>query len=218
MSKSLWLVVILGALAACDQNVGPPGAAPQTRPQQTQPQASTGRETAAKSDSASAPATGEGSDAAAGVVWTPPSRWVSQGARPMRVATYRVPAAQGDPEDGECAVFYFGSGQGGTVEANLKRWISQFEQPGGGSSEQAAKTERQSINGLPATTVDLSGTYLASAGPMSPVKQRKPGYRLLGAIVDAPEGALFFKFTGPAPTVAASAEEFRAMLQSLRRQ
>ena len=136
----------------------------------------------------------------------------------MRAATYRVPAAQGDPEDGECAVFYFGPGQGGTVEANVQRWISQFEQPGGTSSEGAAKIERQVISGLPATTVDLSGTYLASAGPMSPVKQRKPDFRLLGAIVDAPEGNLFFKFTAPAPTVAASAEEFRAMLQSLRRQ
>ena len=213
MSRSLWLVVILGALAACDQNVGPPGAVPQTRPQ-----AGTGGGTAASADSAPAPTARGGSDAAAGVVWTPPPRWVSQATRPMRAATYRVPAAQSDAEDGECAVFYFGSGRGGTLEANLKRWISQFEQPGGGSSEQAAKTERQSINGLPVTTIDLSGTYLASAGPMSPVKQRRPGYRLLGAIVDAPEGNVFFKFTGPAPTVAASAEEFRAMLQSLRRQ
>ena len=218
MSRSFWLVVIVSALAGCDQNVGPPGAVPQTRPQQMQPQASTDSGTTAKADSGSAPTAREGSDAAAGVVWTPPPRWVSQGARPMRVATYRVPAAQGDPEDGECAVFYFGSGQGGTVEANLKRWIAQFEQPGGASSEEAAKIERQVISGLNVTTIDLSGTYLASAGPMSPVKQRKPNYRLLGAIVDAPKGNLFFKFSGPAPAVAASAEQFRAMLQSLRRQ
>ena len=218
MNRRLWFIAILGALVGCDQNVGPPGAVPQTRPQEAQPKASTGRRTPARVDSESAPAAKEGSDAAAGVVWTPPPLWVSQGSRPMRVVTYRVPAAEGDPEDGECAVFYFGSGQGGTVGANLKRWISQFEQPGGTSSEDAAKIKQQVISGLNVTTVDLSGIYLASVRPMSPVKQRKPGYRLLGAIVDAPEGALFFKFTGPAPTVASSAEQFRAMLQSFRQQ
>ena len=211
MNRSLWLVVILGALAACDQNVGPPGAAPQT-----QPQASTGGGTAASAESASGPAARGGGNAAAGIVWTPPPRWVSQGTRPMRAATYRVPAVQGDPEDGECAVFYFGPGQGGTVEANVNRWVTQFTADPGNPAQ--FTTEQHTMNGLPVTTVEFSGTYLASAGPMSPVKQRKPNYRLLGAIVEAPEGNLFFKFTGPAPTVTASAEEFRAMLQSLRRQ
>ena len=218
MNRRLWLIAILGALVGCDQNVGPPGAVPQTGPQETQPQASTGRGPPARGESEPAPAAKEGSDAAAGVVWTPPLRWVSQGSRLMRIVTYRVPAAEGDLEDGECAVFYFGSGRGGTVQANLKRWIRQFEQPGGTSSEGAAKIKQQAISSLNVTTVDLSGTYLASAGPVSPVKERKLGYRLLGAIVDAPQGNLFFKFTGPAPTVAASAEEFQAMLQSLRQQ
>ena len=213
MSRSVWFLVILSALTGCDQNVGPPGVVPRA-----QTQAGTRGETVAKPDSEPPAAVRSGSDGAAGVVWTPPARWVSQGARPMRVVTYRVPAAQSDPEDGECAVFYFGPGQGGTVEANMKRWIGQFEQPGGTSSEEAAKTERQVISSLRVTTIDLSGTYLASARPMSPVKQRKPGYRLLGAIVEAPQGNLFFKFSGPARTVATSAEEFQAMLQSLRRQ
>ncbi len=135
----------------------------------------------------------------------------------MRAATYRVPAAASDSEGGECAVFYFGPGQGGDVNANLQRWFGQFEQPSGKSSEQAAKTSKQTISGLSVTTVDLSGTYLASAGPMSPVKERRPGYRLLGAIVAAPEGNVFFKFTGPAKTVAAAADEFQAMLKSLRK-
>src|SRR3972149_3131613 len=97
MSRNILLLLVLGALTGCDQNVGPPGAAPPT-----QAPTSSGGQASARPEPAAA------SDEAAGVAWTPPARWASQGARPMRAATYRVPAAQGDAEDGECAVFYFG--------------------------------------------------------------------------------------------------------------
>lgn len=135
----------------------------------------------------------------------------------MRAATYVVPRAAGDPEDGECAVFYFGSGQGGGVDANVKRWIAQFELPDGKNPESAAKSAKKTINGLQATTIDLAGTYMASAGPMSPTKVKKPGYRLIGAIIEAPEGNVFFKFTGPAKTVAAAQPQFDKLLNSIKR-
>lgn len=223
MILSLSVLVTLTLLAGCDQNVAPPGVVQRAEPPakaapaHTAP-AKTGDQAAANPASEPPGQAKSSGDSAAGVTWTRPARWASEGARPMRAATYRVPAAKGDVEDGECAVFYFGPGQGGTVEANLKRWIGQFEQPSGKSSEEVAKTARQTINGLSITTVDLSGTYLASAGPMSPAKEKKPGFRLLGAIVEAPQGNLFFKFTGPAKTIAANADGFQAMLKSLRRQ
>lgn len=154
---------------------------------------------------------------AGGLKWTDPSAWKSQGERPMRAATYAVPAAPGDKEDGECAVFYFGPGQGGGVQANIDRWIGQFQLPDGQPAGSAAKTAKETLNGLPVTTIDLSGTYLASAGPMASSKTPKPGYRLLGAIVEGPQGAVFFKFTGPAKTVAAAQTTFRALLKSVAR-
>jgi hypothetical protein len=156
-------------------------------------------------------------DAAGGVKWTMPAGWKSQGARPMRAATYEIPAAPGDKEAGECGVFYFGPGQGGTVEDNVNRWVDQFEQPGGKPSRQSAQIHTQTINGLRVTTVDASGTYTGAGGPMAQQVIRKPGYRLLGAIVEAPQGPVFFKFTGPAKTVAANQGAFQAMLKSLSR-
>ncbi len=39
----------------------------------------------------------------------------------------------------EVVIFYFGSGQGGSVEANLDRWYGQFQQPDGGSTRERAK-------------------------------------------------------------------------------
>jgi hypothetical protein len=45
----------------------------------------------------------------------------------------------------------------------------------------------------------------------------KSGYRMLGAIVEGPEGNVFFKLTGPAKTVATAQDEFQAMLKSLKK-
>jgi hypothetical protein len=156
--------------------------------------------------SAQAPATG----AAGGVQWKVPPSWTVEKGSSMRVATYTVPGAKPDAA-GECAVFFFGPGQGGSVDANLERWSRQFE----GSPK--AETSARRVNGLPVTVARLSGTYLAPGGPMMQSQGKRPGYRLLGAIVEAPEGLVFFKLTGPAPTVTAAEKAFESLVSSLAR-
>jgi hypothetical protein len=156
-------------------------------------------------------------DTAGGLKWAAPKSWKPQGERPMRAATYTVPRAAGDSEDGECAVFYFGAGQGGGVDANIKRWIGQFAAPGGGPADKLAKVSKTNLSGLPLTRIDLSGSYKTSSGPMMQAGPTKPGYRLLGAIVEGPQGAVFFKFTGPAKTVAAQQGAFEGLLKSVSR-
>jgi hypothetical protein len=148
-------------------------------------------------------------NAAGGIVWSYPSAWTKGGARPMRVATYTVPAAEGDSEAGECAVFYFGPGQGGDVSSNVDRWVAQFENAG-----QPEKTTMQ-VSGMNVTRVQISGTYLAPGGAMMESQGKKLNYRLLGAIVESPEGSVFFKFTGPQKTVEAAEAGFDAMIQSV---
>jgi hypothetical protein len=154
-------------------------------------------------------------ESAGGLSWKAPATWKTDAQKPMRVATYKVPAAKGDTEEGECAVFYFGNGQGGSVDDNLKRWFGQFEQPDGKPSDKAAKTKKEKIAGLDVSTVELAGTYGASMGPMAPTKTSKPGYRLLGAIVEGPQGNIFFKMTGPAKTVEGATKDFQKMLASM---
>ncbi len=154
-------------------------------------------------------------ETAGGIKWNAPAAWKAQAQRPMRAATYTVPKASGDSEDGECAVFYFGPGQGGGVDANIKRWIGQFDAPAGGPADKLAKTTKATVGGFPVTRIDLTGTYKTSAGPMMQSTGSKPGYRLLGAIVEGPEGAVFFKFTGPAKTVAANQAAFETLIKSV---
>src|SRR4051812_42984992 len=70
-------------------------------------------------------------ESAGGVQWTAPAGWTTQGPAPMRAATYTIPPAPGDQAGGECGVYFFGAGQGGSPEANIERWNGQFSGPGG---------------------------------------------------------------------------------------
>lgn len=153
---------------------------------------------------------------AAGVIWTVPPTWQLQSGRPMRMATYAIPAAPGDADAGECAVYFFGSGQGGSVDLNLTRWAAQFETPEGGAV--TLKQQESKINGLSVTSVTVSGTYLASMGPMFENGQaKKAGYKMLGAIIEAPEGNVFIKFTGPEKTVSKDEGVFKELLNTIKK-
>ena len=163
---------------------------------------------------APAPTHSESSETAsgeiAGVQWKVPERWQVQPARTMRIATYTIPRTKGDAEDGECAVFFFGSGQGGDVRSNINRWISQFE------TESKPEESSTTVNGVKVTTLSIEGIYLAPGGPMMQSQGKKPKFGLLGAIVEAPEGAVFFKTTGPVATISAAEKDFSALINSIQ--
>jgi hypothetical protein len=129
----------------------------------------------------------------------------------MRVATYAVPAVPGDSEAAECAVYHFGKGQGGGVDENMTRWAGQFE--GTPKADRSAKE----VNGLKVNLVQVAGAYLPPAGPAMQPQGRKDNFRLQGAIVEAPEGAVFFKCTGPARTVVSAQPEFEFLIGSMAR-
>ncbi len=96
-----------------------------------------------------------------------PAGWVEEErTSSMRVAQYRLPKAAGDPEDASLVLYYFGPGQGGSVTANIDRWIAQMKQADG-SAVKGAKDEHLEANGLKVTTVDLAGTYVAEAAALS---------------------------------------------------
>src|SRR5262245_48114171 len=80
-----------------------------------------------------------------------PQGWVTKApTSSMRVAEFTLPKVAGDPEDAALAIFYFG-GQGGSIQANLDRWISQMTQPDGKPLKDLAKTTKISSRNLPIT-------------------------------------------------------------------
>jgi hypothetical protein len=153
-------------------------------------------------------------ESAAGVRWTAPDGWVNEGSRLMRAATYRIAPAAGDKTSAECGVYFFGAGQGGTIEANLERWKNQFKDPSGKVAP--AQIAKRTIHGLTITTIDTAGEYSGMGGPMAASSSTVQGYRLLGAIVTGSGGNVFVKLTGPAKTIAANQQKFEQMLASFQ--
>ena len=135
----------------------------------------------------------------------------------MRAANYVIPAVAGDSDPGELAVYYFGPGQGGAVEANIQRWIGQFRTPDGRPANNLAKRSSKTVNGVEVEILDLTGTYMFKRSPMAPSATPKPGYRMLAAIAKGPDAPVFFKLTAPEKTANAVESEFFKIVDSIRR-
>jgi len=136
-----------------------------------------------------------------------PAGWQSQPpSSNMRLAQAVIPGSGGS---GEFAVFYFGPGGGGGVDANIERWISQME------TQDKPKPETFETNGYKVTWVDVHGTLKASSIGMGPSSAQADS-RLFGAVVEGPGGPWFFKATGPNATMTAARDAFVAMLKSVR--
>jgi hypothetical protein len=155
--------------------------------------------------------------AAAGLKFDAPAGWVSKPpASSMRVVEYTLPKVATDTEDAALAVYYFG-GQGGTVQANLDRWIGQMSQPDGRASKDVAKTTTlKTTSGLNVTVLDVSGTYVAEMAPGAAEHYNKPGFKLRAAVIEAPDGPYYVKLTGPAATVAKWNDSYLAFVRSAK--
>lgn len=153
--------------------------------------------------------------AAGNLAFDAPSGWKTRpAANNMRIAEFVIPRAQGDAEDGELIVYYFGT-SAGTVDANIDRWIGQIQQPDGSSTKEKARRSSQTVNGLAVTMVDASGTYVAETSPGATAHFNKPGFRLRAAVVVTPRGPYYIKMTGPAGTLGAADAAFTAFVGSL---
>ncbi len=142
-----------------------------------------------------------------------PAGWtVGTPSSSMRLAEYTLPHGDGEST---LAVFRFGPGQGGSVEANIDRWIGQFQQPDGSDARTRAQTWKEQISGMPVHLLDISGTY--SVGAMSGRSgQPEERYRMVGAIAEANSGMFVFKLTGPQASIETWKASFMGYIQSIQ--
>lgn len=144
-----------------------------------------------------------------------PDGWISE--RPtsgMRVSQYQLPAAEGDPEPASLVVYYFGPGQGGSVEANLDRWIGQMQRPDGRQAKDEARTENTTVNGMKVTLLDVAGTYAGGDMAGGGAAQSKPNFRMRAGVIETPKGAYFIKLVGPEKTVSRWDQSFQEFVKS----
>lgn len=132
---------------------------------------------------------------------------------------FEVPAPTGEDdkplaEPGRLTVM----AAGGSIDANVARWISQFRTAEGKPpGKDDVEVEKHKASGLEVVSVDLAGTYLDKPrGPFGPT-QEKPDQRLLALIVPTPKhGTYFMKLTAPAATAKAAEKGFAAMIEGLK--
>jgi hypothetical protein len=150
-----------------------------------------------------------------GLKSTAPASWKEVPVNsPMRVKQFTVPGKEGDAE---LAVFFFGQGQGGGIQANLDRWKQQFQPPAGQTLEQASKVSSMKVAGTTATMLDIHGTYMFKARPMEPGPgEPRPNHRMLAVVMETPKGNYYLKLVGPAKTVEQNKKEFDAWLKAFK--
>lgn len=121
----------------------------------------------------------------------------------MRKAQLSVPGADG-AAPADVTFFHFGPGQGGGVQANVNRWIAQFQD---GTSD----TRSEEIGKTKVTFVKAVGTF-SSGMPGGPLTLM-PGYALRGAILENAGGDVYVKMTGPEGGIKAAEPAFEKMIR-----
>ncbi|MGH7201761.1 MAG: hypothetical protein ACREJB_14225 [Planctomycetaceae bacterium] len=123
----------------------------------------------------------------------------------LRLGQFVIPKAEGDEAESELSIFSFAGG-GGAADANIERWIGQFDAEG----RMAKITKGKSEQG-PYYFVDLSGTYNMPVGPPIQRQTKKmPDSRMLGVILDTEgRGVYYLKHAGPKKSITAAAAAYR---------
>ncbi len=122
----------------------------------------------------------------------------------MTKAILNYPTETGEPL---VAKFYDFGNQSGGVEANIQRWVSQFE----GAPE--VKKDELTFGNTKVYLVTATGTYLDGMLPSGP-KTPKADSTLLGAILSSDDSTIFIKMAGPKAAVAKAQADFKKMVVS----
>jgi hypothetical protein len=142
-----------------------------------------------------------------------PTTWESRTpSSSMRVAEYVLPAT--GAERAEVVVYFFGVGQGGSPEANIERWRSQFSAPAGGSVFEEVTTLANAP--FPTTVAEWRGSYARGVGTGPDAGAARPNHTLVSVIVQAPRGTIFFQLFGPSPRVAPARGELLHVIRGLK--
>ncbi len=102
----------------------------------------------------------------------------------------------------------------GSIDANIDRWVAQFE----GAKREDAKVEDKEVSGVKVHVVDITGTFVQKmGGPFAPGPTEKlENHRMLAAIIETKEeGKIFIKMTGPAATVEKLADGMKKMVYEI---
>ena len=145
----------------------------------------------------------------AGLTAPKPATWIWRPAQQIggiqRLAEYGVPGRDGSDQ---ASIVIFQAG--GSLDANIERWKMQFRGTGGAPVEPIIS--KLESDGMPITLVEFLGDYKSMGSP-----NFVPGQQFLCAVIEAPAGQIFVRFTGPAATVELNRADFMNMIRHLKK-
>jgi hypothetical protein len=149
-----------------------------------------------------------------GLTFEAPKSWKSSTpSSPVRLAQLTVEPQEGDGYPAELVVTSFGRAAG-SVEANLERWRSQFEDENG----KRPTIETKALEGKNCKIVraETHGKYHAPRLPGAPAQEDRENARLFGAIVTAGDATYYLRMVGPDKTMKKLTSDFDEMLKSIK--
>lgn len=148
-----------------------------------------------------------------------PSNWKSEDPTGQnRVYQFTIPKADGDKEDALLIVFFFGTGQGGGIEANIQRWKNMVKPAEGAKESDAYKTTEFKIGDVKATMFEANGTYMLKKRPFDPNEKAepRPDYRMVAVILETKNGPYYIRMYGPKKTMEANKKGFEDWIKNLK--
>jgi hypothetical protein len=139
---------------------------------------------------------------------------------PARRLQFRVPSGNQAAPPAKLVVWNFPNmrdrGDGQVIQRNMSRWCEQFVQGDGQPTRAAANMSEWNVNGMPVHVIDVQGRYVAETAPGSGLHVNRPGYRMLGAYIVAPDGDYIVRMVGPLGVVQQHEGEFMDFVRSAR--
>ncbi len=147
-----------------------------------------------------------------GLTFPAPAKWQArQPSTSMRLAEYAVPGS-----GGEASLVIFRFPGGGSAQANIDRWVGQFQGAAQSNGGKGPAIQQQQRDGLTLTTLDVSGDYEGAQMPGAPPQPPIQGARLLALVIEGKGDPYFLKLQGPGATIGEWADAWANVVASIR--
>lgn len=148
----------------------------------------------------------------AGARFVPDTKWEDLGSSGEMVAHYRYGPLEEDTEQAEVTVFLFEKPTN-DYEKIMERWMDQISFADGRDARTSARRHDRQVGGMTAHVLSMDGIYTpASEGFDKEDGPVKDYYRLVGVVIEAPGGNIYFKLTGPGYTGRVMIDQFMNMI------
>jgi hypothetical protein len=152
-----------------------------------------------------------------GMTFTPATQWQDFGPSKSRVAGYAYGPLKDEPDSATVLVTFTPGGGADDISRQQEQWFSQMALLDGRDPHTGAIQYDLQIDSMTVHMMSLFGIYIIPTAPGSYEKIEKKPYRLLAAIVEAPDGNVHLKLTGPDYTATIMIEAYMTMIKSIKK-